>query len=78
MPNEAIITIIVTGGAVRDIAGLEQVGVPVFARGLTANSPQKNGPGSVGLEVCIGGAVVRSGDLATLRLVEDAYRQAAR
>jgi len=54
---------IVTDGAVRDIAGLEQVGVPVFARGLTANSPQKNGPGSVGLEVCIGGAVVRSGDL---------------
>ena len=54
---------IVTDGAVRDVAGLEQVGVPVFARGLTANSPQKNGPGSVGLEVSIGGAVIRSGDL---------------
>jgi len=54
---------IVTDGAVRDIAGLEQVGVPVFARGLTANSPQKNGPGTVGLEVSIGGAVIRSGDL---------------
>jgi hypothetical protein len=46
---------IVTDGAVRDVAGLEQVGLPVFARGLTANSPQKNGPGSVGLEVGIGG-----------------------
>ena len=32
---------IVTDGGVRDVAGLEQVGVPVFARGLTANSPQK-------------------------------------
>ena len=43
--------------------GLKQVGVPVFARGLTANSPQKNGPGTVGLEISIGGAVIRSGDL---------------
>jgi 4-hydroxy-4-methyl-2-oxoglutarate aldolase len=57
------IAAIVTDGAVRDVAGLEQVGLPVFARGLTANSPQKNGPGSVGLEVSIGGAVIRSGDL---------------
>ena len=54
---------IVTDGAVRDVAGLKQVGVPVFARGLTANSPQKNGPGSVGLEVSIGGVVIRSGDI---------------
>ena len=54
---------IVTDGAVRDVAGLKQVGLPVYARGLTANSPQKNGPGSVGLEISIGGAVVRSGDL---------------
>ena len=54
---------IVTDGAVRDVAGLEQVGVPVFARGLTANSPQKNGPGSVGLEVSIGGVVIRAGDI---------------
>jgi 4-hydroxy-4-methyl-2-oxoglutarate aldolase len=53
----------VTDGAVRDVAGLEQVGLPVFARGLTANSPQKNGPGTVGLEISIGGAVIRSGDL---------------
>lgn len=54
---------IVTDGAVRDVTGLKQVGVPVFASGFTANSPQKNGPGSVGLEVSIGGAVVRSGDI---------------
>ena len=54
---------VVTDGMVRDIVGLSQVGLPVCARGLTANSPQKNGPGSVGLEISIGGAVVRSGDL---------------
>ncbi len=27
----------------RDVAGLSQVGLPVFARAVTANSPQKNG-----------------------------------
>jgi 4-hydroxy-4-methyl-2-oxoglutarate aldolase len=54
---------VVTDGAVRDVAGLIDVGMPVYARGLTANSPQKNGPGAIGYEVSIGGVVVRSGDL---------------
>jgi len=54
---------VVTDGAVRDVAGLEQVGVPVYARGTTANSPQKNGPGAIGFEIALGGVIVRSGDL---------------
>lgn len=54
---------VVTDGAVRDVAGLSDVGVPIYARGLTANSPQKNGPGSIGLDITIGGVIVRSGDL---------------
>ena len=54
---------VVTDGVARDVAGLEGVGVPIFARGLTANSPQKNGPGEIGTEVAIGGVIVRSGDL---------------
>jgi 4-hydroxy-4-methyl-2-oxoglutarate aldolase len=54
---------VVTDGAVRDVSGLSQVGLPVFARGLTANSSQKNGPGSVGLEISIGGVIIRSGDI---------------
>jgi len=54
---------VVTDGAVRDVAGLIEVGMPVYARGLMANSPQKNGPGAIGYEVSIGGVVVRSGDL---------------
>ncbi len=57
------IAAVVTDGMVRDVVGLSKVGLPVCARGLTANSPQKNGPGSVGLEISIGGAVIRSGDL---------------
>jgi 4-hydroxy-4-methyl-2-oxoglutarate aldolase len=54
---------VITDGAVRDVTGLSQVGVPIYARGLTANSPQKNGPGAVGFEVTIAGAIVRTGDL---------------
>lgn len=54
---------VVTDGYVRDIEGLEAVGLPVFARGLTPNSPEKNGPGSIGLPIAIGGAVVAAGDV---------------
>ena len=54
---------VVTDGAVRDIVGLEDVGVPIYARALTPNSPQKNGPGEVGLSVSIGGVTVNTGDL---------------
>ena len=54
---------VVTDGAVRDLAGISQVGLPVYARGLTANSSQKNGPGTIGAEISIGGVIVRSGDI---------------
>jgi 4-hydroxy-4-methyl-2-oxoglutarate aldolase len=54
---------VVTDGAVRDLAGISQVGLPVYARGLTANSSQKNGPGTIGTEINIGGVIVRSGDI---------------
>ena len=54
---------VVTDGAARDVAGIGQVGLPVFARGLTANSSQKNGPGTVGADISLGGAIVRSGDI---------------
>jgi len=54
---------VATDGAACDLAGIEQVGLPVFARVVTANSPQKNGPGTVGAEISVGGAIVRSGDI---------------
>ena len=53
----------VTDGMVRDIAGINDVGIPVFARGLTPNSPFKDGPGEIGLAVAIGGVTVTSGDI---------------
>lgn len=54
---------IVTDGLVRDIAGILAVGLPVYCAGITANSPVRNGPGSVGLPVVLGGVTVASGDL---------------
>lgn len=53
----------ITDGMVRDIAGINEVGMPVFARGLTPNSPFKDGPGEIGLAVAIGGVTVTSGDI---------------
>jgi len=54
---------IVTDGVVRDLEGLEAIGIPVFALGISSNSPQKNGPGTIGLPIVIGGVSVSSGDI---------------
>ncbi|MEU5026669.1 RraA family protein [Streptomyces milbemycinicus] len=53
----------VVDGYVRDAAIIEQLRVPVFARGLTPAGPFKNGPGSIGEPVAIGGVVVNPGDI---------------
>lgn len=53
----------VTDGMVRDIDGLNVVGIPVFARGLSPNSPYKDGPGEIGLPIMLGGVTVDSGDV---------------
>jgi 4-hydroxy-4-methyl-2-oxoglutarate aldolase len=54
---------LVTDGVLRDGAGLREMGLPVFARGITPNSCVRSGPGSVGLPVVVGGRAVASGDL---------------
>lgn len=53
----------VTDGVVRDVPGLDGVGIPVFARGVSPNSPQKDGPGTIGLPIVLGGVGVGPGDL---------------
>lgn len=57
------VTGFVTDGLVRDLAGLEAVGMPVYCAGLTANSPVRNGPGTVGLPVVMGDVTVCPGDI---------------
>ena len=57
------ITAFVTDGCVRDITGIRDVGIPCFSLGVTPNSAVRNGPGTVGLPVVIGGVTVLSGDI---------------
>jgi len=57
------IAALVTDGMVRDVEGLNAVGLPIFARGLSPNSPYKDGPGEIGLPVTLGGTTVNPGDL---------------
>ncbi|HXQ41276.1 MAG TPA: hypothetical protein VN821_08415 [Candidatus Udaeobacter sp.] len=54
---------LVTDGLVRDLVGILAVGLPVYCAGVTANSPVRNGPGTVGLPVVVGGVTVASGDI---------------
>jgi 4-hydroxy-4-methyl-2-oxoglutarate aldolase len=60
--NKGVVAL-VTDGVVRDGAGLRDMGLPVFARGITPNSCVRSGPGSVGLPIVIGGRHVSPGDL---------------
>ncbi|MFK7944896.1 MAG: RraA family protein [Paracoccaceae bacterium] len=54
---------VVTDGMIRDAEALEEVGLPVFSRGVRPSGPQKAGPGAVGLPVWIGGQRVCAGDI---------------
>ena len=53
----------VTDGVVRDAAGIVKVGLPVFALGVTPNSPFKDGQGEVNLPISCGGVPVHPGDI---------------
>lgn len=54
---------LVTDGLVRDLAGILGVGLPVYCAGITPNSPARNGPGTVGLPIVLGGVAVAPGDI---------------
>jgi 4-hydroxy-4-methyl-2-oxoglutarate aldolase len=53
----------VTDGLARDLAGILGVGLPLYCAGITPNSPERNGPGTVGQPVIVGGVAVNSGDI---------------
>jgi len=63
MMRNAGIVAAVTDGLARDVDGIVEVGIPVYARGLSPNSPFKHGPGRIGLPITIGGVVVEAGDI---------------
>lgn len=62
MKNSGVVGF-VTDGVVRDLIGIRAVGLPCFAAGITPNSCVRNGPGTVGQPVVVGGVAVESGDI---------------
>jgi 4-hydroxy-4-methyl-2-oxoglutarate aldolase len=63
MMKNAGIVAAVTDGLVRDVPGIVEVGIPIYACGVTPNSPFKHGPGTIGLPIALGGQRVEAGDL---------------
>ncbi|MWJ27031.1 RraA family protein [Halomonas sp. ZH2S] len=54
---------IVINGAIRDLDEIRQLGLPVYAAGVTHRGPYKDGPGEINIPVAIDGMVVMPGDL---------------
>jgi 4-hydroxy-4-methyl-2-oxoglutarate aldolase len=54
---------IITDGVARDMPGCLAVGLPLYCAGVNPNSPTRNGPGTVGHPIVIGGVAVAPGDI---------------
>lgn len=54
---------VVTDGLARDADGIDRLGPPTFARGISPNAGYRNGPGEVNGTVALGGVSVRPGDI---------------
>lgn len=54
---------IVIDGAVRDVAGIREIGLPVFSRFVTPRAPSKVGPGEINVPIACGGVAVLPGDV---------------
>lgn len=53
----------VSDGAVRDANGIVETGLAVWCQGRTPASPFSTGPGTIGLQISIGGQCVETGDM---------------
>ncbi len=54
---------VVVDGLIRDIEGILETNIPVFARGTTPIGPLHRGPGEVNYPIQCGGIVVHPGDI---------------
>ena len=54
---------VVTDGLVRDVEGIEALGLAVFARGVSPNAGYRNGPAQVNGPISVGAMVVNPGDV---------------
>lgn len=50
-------------GLVRDLSGLKEADLPIYARGITPFGPLHRGPGELNYSVSCGGIVVNPGDI---------------
>lgn len=57
------ITGVVIDGSLRDVAEFEELGLPVYSRGVSPAGPYKHGPGTVGAAVACGSVVCHPGDV---------------
>ncbi|HIQ07193.1 MAG TPA: RraA family protein [Thiotrichaceae bacterium] len=53
----------IVDGLIRDLKGIQEIGIPVFARGTTPIGPLHRGPGEINYPVSCGGIVVNPGDI---------------
>lgn len=53
----------VIDGFVRDLPGIQEIHLPVFARGVTPIGPLHRGPGEINFPIQCGGIVVNPGDV---------------
>jgi RraA family protein len=53
----------IVDGLVRDLPGLIEAGLPVYARGVTPFGPLHRGPGELNYTISCGGIVVNPGDI---------------
>lgn len=53
----------VIDGLIRDLPGIIEVGMPVYARGTTPVGPLHRGPGEINFPIACGGVVINPGDV---------------
>ncbi len=53
----------IVDGYVRDLASIQEIDMPVFARGTTPVGPLHRGPGEINYSICCGGIVINPGDI---------------
>src|SRR5437870_1326512 len=54
---------VVVNGAIRDVAGIRNLGFPTFCNGITARLNGSQGPGAINVPIVCGGVLVNPGDI---------------
>jgi len=54
---------IIVDGAIRDVDGMEKLGLPAYSRSVTPGGCDKDGPGEINVPIACGNTVVMPGDI---------------